>query len=81
MRTKMVDLPDEPPSRVSRVVVIVCTLGVALIAAWVFAPILLANYAATVPAVPRSPAVALEPLVPEPAPATTATAVAAPVSQ
>jgi hypothetical protein len=48
-----IDLSDERPSRLSRVVVIISTLAVALIAAWVFAPILLANYIAMVPSMPK----------------------------
>ena len=43
MRNEL-DLSHPRPSRMSRVVLIVSTLGVALVAAWVFAPILLANY-------------------------------------
>jgi hypothetical protein len=40
------DYAHERPSRLSRLVVLFSTLGVALIAAWVFTPILLANYTA-----------------------------------
>jgi hypothetical protein len=46
MMRNEIDLSQHRPSRVSRVVIIVSTLGVAVIAAWVFAPILLANYTA-----------------------------------
>ena len=46
MMRNEIDLSQHRPSRISRVVLIVSTLGVALIAAWVFAPILLANYTA-----------------------------------
>src|ERR1700693_1235409 len=38
------DLSDLQPSRIARVVVVASTLAVILIAAWVFAPILLAKY-------------------------------------
>ena len=49
-----IDLSQHRPSRVPRVVVILSTLGVALIAAWVFAPILMANYSvATAPVSPK----------------------------
>ena len=54
MRNTSKDLADEGPSRISRVAVILSTLGVAVIAAWVFAPMLLANYASMVPAAPKS---------------------------
>jgi hypothetical protein len=50
-----IDLSRLRPSRLSRVVVLVSTLGVALIAAWVFAPILLANYVAVTATVAASP--------------------------
>jgi hypothetical protein len=46
MMRNEIDLSQHRPSRISRVVLIASTLGVALIAAWVFAPILLANYTA-----------------------------------
>jgi hypothetical protein len=66
MRNTSKDLADERPSRISRVVVILSTLGVALIAAWVFAPMLLANYASTVPAAPKSRHVAPQPVIAPP---------------
>jgi hypothetical protein len=46
MRNDEIDLSQHRSSRIPRVVMIVATLGVALVAAWVFAPILLANYSA-----------------------------------
>jgi hypothetical protein len=73
------ELSQRGPSRAARVVVLLATIGVAVIAGWVLAPILLANYAATIAAVPPPPAV--EPPVPRvmrpaavaaPAPTTTA---------
>lgn len=45
MRNEL-DLSQHHASRWPRVVLIVSTLGVALVAAWVFTPILLANYSA-----------------------------------
>jgi len=63
LRDDEIDLSQHRPSRVSRVVVIASTLAVALIAAWVFAPILLANYTgatATVAAVPKAQLIAPE---------------------
>jgi hypothetical protein len=79
MRSTTKDVTDRRPSRVSRVAVILSTIGVAVIAAWVFVPILLANYAASIPAAPKSRNVAQQPvIVPPPAPvvATPAPAVA-----
>ncbi|HEX4554564.1 MAG TPA: hypothetical protein VH249_11290 [Xanthobacteraceae bacterium] len=75
MRNTSQDLADKGPSRISRVAVILSTLGVALIAAWVFAPMLLANYASSVPAAPKSrnlapyPVIAPPPVAAAPAPA------------
>jgi hypothetical protein len=75
MRNTSKDTADERPSRISRVVVLLSTLGVALIAAWVFAPMLRANYAATVPIASKSrnpaprPVIAPPPLAAAPAPA------------
>jgi hypothetical protein len=67
---------DQRRSRGARVIVVLSTIGVALIAAWVFAPILLANYAATITAIPTPRAI--DPPVITPAraatPATNATA-------
>jgi hypothetical protein len=85
MRNEL-DISHDRPSRLSRVAVIFSTLGVAVIAAWVFVPILLANYtnyAATVAAGPKPRVVAERPVVvapaaPPAAPATDTTAVASP---
>src|SRR3979490_1702020 len=67
------------PSRVSRVAVILSTLGVALIAAWVFAPMLLASHTASVPAAPKPRTVAQQPVIaPPPAPVVTTQVVAPP---
>jgi hypothetical protein len=75
MRNQSKDLADEGPSRISRVAVILSTLGVASIAAWVFAPMLLANYASMVPAAPKSRNLAPQPVI-APPPVATAPAVA-----
>jgi DNA polymerase-3 subunit gamma/tau len=77
MRNSSKDLAGERPSRVSRVMVILSTLGVAVIATWVFAPMLLANYASTVPTGTKSHSLAQQPvIVPPPAPVAAAPAVA-----
>jgi hypothetical protein len=64
-------LADERPSRLSRVLVILSTIGVALIAAWVFVPILLANYMASSSPYPQSRGVAQQPVVAAPVAANT----------
>jgi hypothetical protein len=61
------DIAHDRPSRLSRVVVTIATLGVALIATWVFAPLLLAHYAATVSAGPKARDVADQPTITLPA--------------
>jgi hypothetical protein len=62
MRSTSIHLVQERPSRLSRVVVIVSTIGVALIAAWVFAPILLANHTASVPSGAKTRVTAQQPI-------------------
>jgi len=79
MRHTTTGVANERPSRVSRVAVILSTLGVALIAAWVFAPMLLASHTATVPAAPKPRTVAQQPVIaPPPAPVVTTKVVAPP---
>src|ERR1700730_7208027 len=79
MRHTTTEVANQRPSRVSRVAVILSTLGVALIAAWVFAPMLLASHTATVPAVPKPRTVAQQPVIaPPPAPVVTMKVVAPP---
>jgi hypothetical protein len=79
MRHTTTDVANERPSRVSRVAVILSTLGVALIAAWVFVPMLLASHTATVPAAPKPRTVAQQPVTaPPPAPVVTTKVVAPP---
>src|SRR3979411_761215 len=69
MRHTATGVANERPSRVSRVAVILSTLGVASIAAWVFAPMLLASHTASVPAAPKPRTVAQQPVhAPPPAP-------------
>src|SRR5712671_5860188 len=78
MRHTTTEVANQRPSRVSRVAVILSTLGVALIAAWVFAPMLLASHTATVPA-PKPRTVAQQPVIaPPPAPVVTTKVVAPP---
>ena len=79
MRHTATGVANERPSRVSRVAVILSTLGVALIAAWVFVPMLLASHTATVPAAPKPRTVAQQPVIaPPPAPVVTTKVVAPP---
>jgi hypothetical protein len=79
MRHTATGVANERPSRVSRVAVILSTLGVALIAAWVFAPMLLASHTASVPAAPKPRTVAQHPVIaPPPAPVVTTKVVAPP---
>ena len=79
MRHTTTEVANQRPSRVSRVAVILSTLGVALIAAWVFAPMLLASHTATVPAAPKPRTVAQQPVIaPPPAPVVTTKVVAPP---
>ena len=79
MRHTTTGVANERPSRVSRVAVILSTLGVALIAAWVFVPMLLASHTATVPAAPKPRTVAQQPVIaPPPAPVVTTKVVAPP---
>jgi len=77
MRNPSQNLADERTSRVSRLMVILSTLGVAVIATWVFAPMLLANYASMVPTGAKSRSLAQQPvIVPPPAPVAAAPAIA-----
>ncbi|MEA2994948.1 MAG: hypothetical protein QOG74_497 [Alphaproteobacteria bacterium] len=79
MRHTTTEVANQRPSRISRVAVILSTLGVALIAAWVFAPMLLASHTATVPAAPKPRTVAQQPVIaPPPAPVVTTKVVAPP---
>ena len=79
MRHTATGVANERPSRVSRMAVILSTLGVALIAAWVFAPMLLASHTASVPAAPKPRTVAQHPVIaPPPAPVVTTKVVAPP---
>ena len=79
MRHTTTGVANQRPSRVSRVAVILSTLGVALIAAWVFAPMLLASHTASVPAAPKPRTVAQQPVIaPPPAPVVTTKVVAPP---
>lgn len=67
MRRDEINLADERPSRLSRVAVLVVTVGVALITVWVLVPIVLANYApstATPVAAPKRRAMVQEPSAP-----------------
>jgi hypothetical protein len=66
MRSTSIHLVHERPSRLSRVVVIVSTIGVALIAAWVFAPILLANHTASAPSGAKTRVTAQQPISVQP---------------
>lgn len=77
------DYVHERPSRLSRAVVLLSTVGVALIAAWVFIPILLANYAAhtaTSAAKPVSPEAVREPATASVSVVRSAAAATAPVA-
>ena len=79
MRHTTTEVANQRPSRVSRVAVILSTLGVALIAAWVFVPMLLASHTATVPAALKPRTVAQQPVIaPPPAPVVTTKVVAPP---
>ena len=79
MRHTATGVANERPSRVSRVAVILSRLGVALIAAWGFAPMLLASHTASVPAAPKPRTVAQQPVIaPPPAPVVTMKVVAPP---
>ena len=59
-----IDPSDDRPSRLSRLAVLVATVGVAVITVWVFVPILLANYTATPVAAPKARAIARDPGAP-----------------
>ena len=78
MMRNEIDLSQHRPSRISRVVLIASTLGVALVAAWVFAPILLANYTAATATLSAGPKP--RPIAQDQAPRATSAATAAPIT-
>jgi hypothetical protein len=72
MMRSEIDLSPQRPSRLSRVVVLVATLGVVIITVWVFVPILLTRYTASTASLadaPKPRAIARQ-VAPPPAPAT-----------